>query len=80
MQPAMDPVARVFAELNEANGAVRVRFHPEIPGDIGDPSNRKHWNSTERTMTYREYRVWLSNARANGLVLERVEQVRKPHD
>lgn len=67
MQPAMDPIRRMFAELAEANGAVRVRFHSEGAED-----------HTERTMTYREYHSWLATLPSSGLKLEWVEQVEKP--
>lgn len=71
LQPRMDPIKRMFADLAEANGAVRVRFHPEAP--------EGEWNSTEKTMTYREYMSWLATTPSSRLVLEWVQQVRGPH-
>ncbi len=65
---AMDPIKRMFAELEEANGSVRIRFHT-----IGKQDYR------EQTMPYRQYRVWLATAASNGLQLEQVEQVSAPH-
>lgn len=73
----MDAVARQFAALAEADGKVRVRFHPVVEPPL-HPQEQKNWHSTEREMTYRQYRIWLSNAQANGLVLERVETVKRP--
>lgn len=64
----MDPVKRMFAELAEANGSVRVRYH-----STGLKDHR------EQTMSYRQYAAWLATAKTNGLELEWVEQVSKPH-
>lgn len=69
-KPRMDPLQRTLAELNELNGAVRVRFHLEAP--------EGKWNSAEKEMTYREYTAWLARAPSQKLVLERVEQIRRP--
>lgn len=73
----MDAVARQFAALAEADGKVRVRFHPVVEAPL-HPHEPKNWNSTERTMTYRQYRAWLAQLNANGLVLEWCETVRRP--
>lgn len=68
MQPAMDPIRRMFKELEEENGAVRVRYSTAGQQDF-----------REQEMTYREYRSWLDAAPKAGLQLQWVEQVRKPH-
>lgn len=73
----LDPVKRMFAELAEADGKVRVRYHPAVQPPH-DPQERKHWVSAEREMTYRNYMLWLNDAHANGTVLEWVETIRGP--
>lgn len=67
MDYRLDPVKRMFHDLHEADGELRVRFHP-----VGKPNE-----ATERTMRYREYRIWLANLQSNGLQLQWVETTKK---
>ena len=64
----MDPVARQFAALEEADGKVVFRYHRR--DDVDDVAERK--------MSYREYRRWLAQAHTNGFVLEHVEMEQSP--
>lgn len=62
----MDPVARQFAALEEADGKVRIRYH--LTADKDDVA--------EKELSYREYQRWLNASRENGFTLERVESIR----